>query len=87
MSASWCPPANQKAAAEIASRVTKQPVERFGWLFTDKDYYRDPNMIPDLTALQKNIDMTKDLGFIRASLDIKKHTDLSIVEEAAKRLK
>jgi sulfonate transport system substrate-binding protein len=80
-------PANQKAAAEIASRVTKQPVERFGWLFTDKDYYRDPNMIPDLAALQKNIDMTKDLGFIRASLDIKKHADLSIVEEAAKRLK
>jgi NitT/TauT family transport system substrate-binding protein len=80
-------PANQKGAAEIAARVTKQPVERFGWLFTDKDYYRDPNMIPDLTALQKNIDMTKDLGFIRASLDIKKHTDLSIVEEAAKRLK
>jgi sulfonate transport system substrate-binding protein len=80
-------PANQKAAAEIASRVTKQPVERFGWLFTDKDYYRDPNMIPDLVALQKNIDMTKDLGFVRASLDIKKFTDLSIVEEAAKRLK
>jgi NitT/TauT family transport system substrate-binding protein len=80
-------PANQKAAAEIASRVTKQPVERFGWLFTDKDYYRDPNMIPDLTALQKNIDMTKDLGFVRASLDIRKYTDLSITEEAAKRLK
>jgi sulfonate transport system substrate-binding protein len=80
-------PSNQKAAAEIAARVTKQPVERFGWLFTDKDYYRDPNMIPDLTALQKNIDMTKDLGFVRASIDIKKYTDLSITEEAAKRLK
>jgi NitT/TauT family transport system substrate-binding protein len=25
--------ANQKAAAEIASNVTKQPAERFGWLF------------------------------------------------------
>ena len=80
-------PANQRSAAEIASRVTKQPVERFGWLFTDKDYYRDPNMIPDLAALQKNIDMTKDLGFVKTSLDIKKYTDLSIVEEAAKRLK
>jgi sulfonate transport system substrate-binding protein len=80
-------PKNQKAAAEIASRVTKQPVERFGWLFTDKDYFRDPNMIPDLASLQKNLDMTKDLGFMRASLDIKKFTDLSITEEAAKRLK
>jgi NitT/TauT family transport system substrate-binding protein len=80
-------PNNQKAAAEIAARVTKQPIERFDWLFTEKDYYRDPNMIPDLEALQKNLDMTKDLGFVRASIDIKKYTDLSITEEAAKRLK
>jgi NitT/TauT family transport system substrate-binding protein len=80
-------PGNQKAAAEIAGRITRQPAERYSWLFTDKDYFRDPNMIPDLAALQKNLDMTKDLGFMRASLDIKKHVDLSIVEEASKRLK
>jgi len=80
-------PKNQKEAAEIAARVTKQPAERFSWLFTDKDYYRDPNMIPDLDALQKNLDMTKDLGFVRTSIDIRKYTDLSITEEAAKRLK
>jgi NitT/TauT family transport system substrate-binding protein len=80
-------PKNQKAAAEIASRVTKQPAERFGWLFTEKDYFRDPNMMPDLAALQKNLDMTKDLGFMRAGLDVRKYTDTSITEEAAKRLK
>jgi NitT/TauT family transport system substrate-binding protein len=44
-------------------------------------------MLPDLDALQKNVDMTKDLGFIRAGFDVKKHADLSLVEEAAKRLK
>jgi sulfonate transport system substrate-binding protein len=80
-------PANQKETAEIAARVTKQPAERFGWLFTKSDYYRDPNMIPDLDALQRNVDMTRDLGFVKSSLDIKKYTDLTIVEEAAKRLK
>ena len=80
-------PKNQKEAAEIAARVTRQPADRYGWLFTDKDYYRDPNMIPDLAALQKNVNMTKDLGFVRSNLDVKKYTDLSIVEEAAKRLK
>jgi len=80
-------PKNQKEAAEIAGRVTRQPADRYTWLFTDKDYYRNPNMVPDLVALQKNIDMTKDLGFVRSGLDIKKYTDLSIVEEAAKRLK
>jgi sulfonate transport system substrate-binding protein len=80
-------PANQKEAAEIAARATKQPAERFGWLFGKSDYYRDPNMIPDLDALQRNVDMTRDLGFVKSSLDIKKYTDLTIVEEAAKRLK
>lgn len=80
-------PANQKDAAEIAARVTKQPAERFGWLFTDKDYYRDPNMLPNLEALQRNLDMTTDLGFVKAKVDIKKHVDLSIVQEAAQRLK
>jgi len=78
---------NHKEAMEIAARVTKQPAERFDWLFTKKDSYRDPNMLPNLDALQKNVDMTKDLGFVRASLDVKKHADLSIVQEAAKRLK
>src|SRR5437879_2473546 len=80
-------PANQKEVMEIAGRVTKQPAQNFDWLFTKKDTYHDPNMLPDLAALQKNVDMTKDLGFIKASFDVKKFTDLSIVEEAAKRLK
>jgi ABC-type nitrate/sulfonate/bicarbonate transport system substrate-binding protein len=79
--------ANHKEVMEIAGRVTKQPPERFDWVFTKRDTYRDPNMLPNLDALQKNVDMTKDLGFVRASIDVKKHTDLSIVEEAAKRLK
>jgi ABC-type nitrate/sulfonate/bicarbonate transport system substrate-binding protein len=80
-------PANQKEVMEIAGRVTKQPSERFGWLFTKQDYYRDPNMLPNLDALQQNVDMTRDLGFIKATIDVKKYADLSIVEEAAKRLK
>jgi len=79
-------PKNQKEAAEIAARITKQPAAQFGWLFTKEDYYRDPNLIPDLEALQRNVDMTKDLGFMKESLDVKKHSDLSIVQEAAKRL-
>ena len=80
-------PANHKEAMEIAGRVTKQPPERFDWLFTKRDAYHDPNMLPDLAALQKNVDMTRDLGFVKTTLDVKKHADLSIVEEAANRLK
>jgi NitT/TauT family transport system substrate-binding protein len=80
-------PANQQAAAEIAAKVTKQPADRFGWLFTQKDYYRDPNMLPNLEALQRNLDMTTDLGFAQGKVDAAKHIDLSIVKEAAARLK
>ena len=80
-------PSNHKEAMEIAGRVTKQPPERFDWLFTKRDAYHDPSMLPDLVALQKNVDMTRDLGFVKSAPDVKKHADLSIVEEAATRLK
>jgi sulfonate transport system substrate-binding protein len=79
-------PKNHDAVAAIAGRITKQPPERFGWLFTKNDYYRARDMRPDLDALQKNVDMTRDLGFVKASFDVKAHSDLSLVEEAAKRL-
>jgi sulfonate transport system substrate-binding protein len=81
-------PANHKEAVAIAAKVTKRPPEAFdAWLFNNKDYYRDPNMIPNLAALQANVATQKELGFLKAGFDVKAHSDLSIVEEAAKRLK
>jgi NitT/TauT family transport system substrate-binding protein len=80
-------PANHKEAMEICARITKQPAERFAWVFTAKDNYRDPAMLPDMAALQRNVDLTRDLGFIKASFDVNKFADLSVVQEAAKRLK
>jgi NitT/TauT family transport system substrate-binding protein len=80
-------PANHKEAMEIAAKVTRQPAAQFDWLFTKQDTYHDPNMLPNLDALQKNVDLTRDLGFVRSSLNVKQYADLSIVEEAAKRLK
>ena len=80
-------PKNHKEVQEICSKLTKAPPERFGWVFTNKDNYRDPNMIPNLAQLQKNVDLVKDLGFVSKSVDVSKHADLSLVQEAAKRLK
>jgi sulfonate transport system substrate-binding protein len=80
-------PKNHDAAAQIASKITKAPPERFGWLFTKADTYRDPNLVPNLDALQRNVDTTRELGFVKKPIDIKKYADLSLVREAAKRLK
>jgi len=78
---------NHQAAIEAVNRAVKIPVERLGWIFTNKDYYRDPNLMPDLNALQRNVDLTQELGFIKTKMDVKKYSDLSIVQEAAKRIK
>jgi sulfonate transport system substrate-binding protein len=80
-------PANHDEVMAIAGRVTKQPPERFGWPFTKRDYFRAPDMVPNLDALQKNVAMMKDLGFVTTSVDVKKYADLSIFEAAAQRLK
>jgi ABC-type nitrate/sulfonate/bicarbonate transport system substrate-binding protein len=79
-------PKNHEAAMDIMAALTKRPPQIFDWIFTKQDVYHDPNLVPNLDALQKNVDLTKDLGFIKSSFDVKKYSDLSIVEEAAKRL-
>jgi ABC-type nitrate/sulfonate/bicarbonate transport system substrate-binding protein len=80
-------PANRNEVMAIAGRVTKQPPERFDWAFTKRDYYHAPDMRPNLDALQKNVAMMKELGFVKIDIDVKKHADLSLIEAAAERLK
>jgi sulfonate transport system substrate-binding protein len=80
-------PANQQEVMEICGRITKQPPERYDWVFTERDYYRDPNMLPELSALQKNVDLVKDLGLFKDDVDVSKYADLSILREAIARLK
>jgi sulfonate transport system substrate-binding protein len=80
-------PNNHAQVEQIMAQLTKQPADRFGWVFTKSDLYRDPNLLPNLDALQRNVDTAQELGFVRTKLDVKAHSDLSIVEEAARRLK
>jgi NitT/TauT family transport system substrate-binding protein len=80
-------PNNNAAVTQVASSMVRQPPERFGWLFTAKDYFRDPNLKPDLVALQRNVDLTAEMGFIQSRFDVKQHSDLSLIEEAANRLR
>jgi len=80
-------PKNHDEAAQIASKITKAPAASFGWIFTKQDTYRDPNLIPNLEALQRNVDTTRELGFVKKKIDINAYSDLTLVQEAAKRLK
>jgi sulfonate transport system substrate-binding protein len=80
-------PANHAEAVAIAARFTKIPPERLQWAFTHDDFYRDPNLHPDLPAIQKNLDTLQQFGFVTEHIDVKRYADLSLVEEAAKRLK
>ena len=80
-------PKNHAEVIAIASRVTKQPPERLGWVFTNKDYHHEAGMRPDLVALQRNVALVKELGLTDKDTDVAKYSDLSLLDEAAKRLK
>jgi NitT/TauT family transport system substrate-binding protein len=80
-------PANHQAAMQILGDLVKQPPAIFDWAFTKRDVYHDPNLTPNLTALQSNVDLTRQLGFVKGDFKVKDYADLSMIEEAAKRLK
>jgi ABC-type nitrate/sulfonate/bicarbonate transport system substrate-binding protein len=80
-------PAHHDEAVALITEATKQKPSLYaGWVFTKQDYYRDPRALPDLEALQANVDLQHKLGFLRSDLDVKKYADLSLAEDAAKRL-
>lgn len=81
-------PANHQAAVEIVSKFFKAPPENFdSWLFTKKDWYRNLDAIPDFDAMQAAIEGQRDLGFIKVVPTVKDYADLSMVKEAAARIK
>ena len=80
--------AHHDAAIDILAGFSKVPRAQLeGWAFTQRDEYRDPNGLPDLDALQRIIATAQELCFIKTAVDVKKHADLSLVEEAGRRLK
>jgi len=80
-------PANRAEALQITAGFLKRPVNVFdGWAFTPKDYYRDPGAMPALETLQRNIDLSVELGALPRRIEVKEHADLSFLEEARRRL-
>ena len=87
----WCAsitdPANHDEAVGIAANYMKLPASTFdAWLFTKKDYYRDPAGRIDVVALQRTYDVQKELGFLKNSIEAGRYVDLSVIREAGQRL-
>ena len=79
-------PKNHDEAVAIVARLVKAPPARVDWAFGSRDQFRDPDCMPNLTALQNNLRQQKEVGFLKGDIDVKSYADLSLVEEAAKRL-
>jgi NitT/TauT family transport system substrate-binding protein len=80
-------PKNNAEMLKIVAKVTKQPEANFqGWIFTEKDTYRPRDGAIDVELLQKNIDDLHRLGILPGTIDAKKHTDMTLIAEAKKRL-
>ncbi|MDE2228418.1 MAG: ABC transporter substrate-binding protein [Alphaproteobacteria bacterium] len=81
-------PKNHDQAVKIVADFIKRPPQLFtGWLLTHQDQYRDPNGLPNVPALQRNLDTAQRLGFLKSRLEASKYLDLSLVKAAAARLK
>lgn len=81
-------PKNRQEAIDIIAKFTKRPAAGYAsWLFTKKDYYRDPSGQVNVKALSNNIALQHELGFLKAPIDVSKYVDNSFAKAAAARLK
>jgi NitT/TauT family transport system substrate-binding protein len=80
-------PGNRPAATAIIADFMKLPEADLDYLFTKKDYFRDPYAKPNLVGIQNAIDAAHDVGVIPLGLQVApKYVDLSFVDEARNRI-
>jgi len=80
-------PKNHDAVVEIAAKIAKQPPEQLQYVFSKTDLYRDPNMLPNVPNLQRAVDAQYEVGLLKKKLEVAPFADLSMVKEAAARIK
>lgn len=80
-------PANHAEMIKLVTNLTKEPADHYdSWLFTKRDYFRDPDDRPNLEATQRNLDTLSEMGLLAGRIDVAAHADLSLVQEAAARV-
>lgn len=80
-------PAHREEALAIAMQVTKQPAADLAYAFTAQDFYRSPDLVPNIAAAQREIDASAKLGLLPKRIELSPHyVDLSLIEEAKARV-
>ena len=80
-------PANRKQMIELVAEESGLSAELLdAYVFTKRHHYRDPNARPDLELLQKNIDAAVEMRLLPGSLDVQRYSDISLIEDALKRI-
>jgi NitT/TauT family transport system substrate-binding protein len=80
-------PANRNEAVSICAEVTKLPEDKLGYVFTKEDFYRSPDLVPEVGLAQKEIDEAVELKVLPKPVKLgPQYVDLSLIEEAKKRV-
>jgi ABC-type nitrate/sulfonate/bicarbonate transport system substrate-binding protein len=81
-------PKTRMDAVTQLSDTTKIPVAEYAeWVYTTNDYYYHPQALTDVQRLQHNVEVLKQAGVIPAAINVTPYVDLSLVKEAAARVK
>lgn len=80
------PATHAQAVAQFAD-LTKRSPDTFERQYTKEDEYHAPDGVPDLVSLTKIIDAQYEAGFLKTKLNAAQYADLSLVKEAAARIK
>lgn len=81
-------PKTRMDAITQLSDTTKIPVAEYAeWVYTTNDYYYHPQALTDVQRLQHNVEVLKQAGVIPNAIDVTPYVDLSLVKEAAARVK
>ena len=80
-------PKNRVEALAIAIEVTKQKPEDLAYAFTDEDFYRSPDCVPNIEAAQHEIDISAKLGLLPQAITLApEYDDLSLIRDAKIRI-
>lgn len=81
-------PRHHAEVVKLVADVTKGTTKEFDFAYTHDDSYHSPDLRPDVAATQRAINIELKLGLMKQGLTVSpKYVDLSLIDDALKRLK